>query len=112
HQMETAERLCRDILLINKAKKVIGGSLRQVKESYGKNLIALRATGGDGVLRDPALVKQIVEHADEAEVELAPGADPQLLLKHLIDNGASITKFEQVEPSLNDIFIDQVGGER
>ena len=44
HLMETAERLCHDILLINKARKVVGGSLRQVKESYGKNLIALRCT--------------------------------------------------------------------
>jgi len=108
HQMETAERLCRDILLINKSKKVVSGSLREIKQSFGKNLIALRASGGDGVLKDPALVKQIVEHADEAEVELATGADPQQLLKGLIDHGATITKFEQVEPSLNDIFIEKV----
>ena len=108
HQMETAERLCRDILLINKSKKVVSGSLREIKESFGKNLIALRATGGDGVLKDPELVKQIVEHADEAEVELVSGADPQQLLRRLIDNGATITKFEKVEPSLNDIFIAEV----
>src|SRR5213083_1689838 len=44
HLMETAEKLCNDILLINKARKVVSGSLRQVKESYGRNLIALRAT--------------------------------------------------------------------
>src|SRR6476620_662705 len=50
HLMETAERLCHDILLINKAKKVVTGSIREVKASYGKNLIALRATGGNGVL--------------------------------------------------------------
>jgi ABC-2 type transport system ATP-binding protein len=112
HQMETAERLCRDILLINKSRKVIGGSLREVKESYGKNLIALRATGSDGVLQDQSLVKKMVEHADEQEIQLAEGADSQALLKKLIDNGASITKFEEIEPSLNDIFIDKVGGER
>jgi ABC-2 type transport system ATP-binding protein len=108
HQMETAERLCRDILLINKAKKVISGSLREVKESYGKNLIALRIAGGDGVLSDKSLVANVVDHADEQEVQLANGADPQALLHRLIDSGASVTKFEQIEPSLNDIFIDQV----
>ena len=108
HQMETAERLCRDILLINKAKRVVGGSLREVKESFGKNLIALRMTGGDSVLKDPSLVLRIEEHADEIEVELAEGADPQVLLRRLIDAGAAITKFEQVEPSLNDIFIEKV----
>ena len=112
HQMETAERLCSDILLINKAKKVISGSLRKVKESYGKNLIALRATGVNGVLDDHSLVAKVVEHADESEVQLADGADAQLLLKRLVDSGAAVTKFEQIEPSLNDIFIEQVGSER
>jgi ABC-2 type transport system ATP-binding protein len=111
HQMETAERLCRDILLINKSKKVVGGSLREVKESYGKNLIALRAAGGDGVLRDNSLVAKMAEHADEQEVQLADGANSQTLLKRLIESGALITKFEEIEPSLNDIFIDKVSGE-
>jgi len=109
HLMETAERLCHDILLIDNARKVIGGSLREVKASYGRNLIALRATGGDGVLTDAALVKRAVEHADEKEVELADGVDPQLLLQRLVACGAEIAKFEKVEPSLNDIFIQQVG---
>jgi ABC-2 type transport system ATP-binding protein len=110
HLMETAERLCHDILLINKAKKVISGSLREVKESYGKNLIALRATGVNGVLNDRSLVAGVTSHADEQEIELVPDADPQTLLRRLIDGGAVISKFEQIEPSLNDIFIDQVGG--
>jgi len=50
-----------------------------------------------------------VEHADEKEVELADGVDPQLLLQRLVASGAEIAKFETVEPSLNDIFIQQVG---
>ncbi len=110
HLMETAERLCHDIILINKSKKVIGGSLREVKESYGKNRIALRAVGGDAVYGDKSLVARFENHADEMELELADGADAQVLLRKLLESGASITKFEQVEPSLNDIFIDQVGG--
>ena len=110
HLMETAERLCNDILLINKSKKVIGGSLREVKASYGKNLIALRAVGGESILADKKLVASVVEHSDEKEIELADGADAQILLRKLIENGASISKFEKVEPSLNDIFIDQIGG--
>ena len=97
HLMETAERLCHDILLINRAKKVVGGTLREVKESYGKNLIALRCSGGEAVLA-------------EKEIMLNEGVDPQLLLRSLVESGASVSKFEQIEPSLNDIFIDQVGG--
>ncbi len=108
HLMSTAERLCDDIILINKSRKIIGGTIREVKESFGKNLIALRIVGGENVLRDPALVAEVSVHADEMEIELAANADAQILLKRLIESGATISKFEQVEPSLNDIFIDKV----
>lgn len=108
HLMETAERLCQDILLINKSHKVVSGSLRDVKASFGKNMIALRAVGGNGVLEDQSLVMKITEHADEKEIQLAENADPQILLRKLIDSGAAISKFEEIEPSLNDIFIEKV----
>lgn len=110
HLMETAERLCDDILLINKSKKVVSGSLREVKAGYGKNMIALRAVGGEAALENKSVVAKYAEHADEIEIELAPGADAQVLLGELIGAGASIGKFEQIEPSLNDIFLDQIGG--
>ena len=108
HLMETAERLCDDIILINKSRKVLGGKLREVKESFGKNLIALRCSGGEKILEDKSLIEKVTEHADEKELVLAPNADTQILLKKLIENGAVISKFEQIEPSLNDIFIEQV----
>ena len=111
HLMETAEKLCNDILLIDKARKVIGGSLRDVKESYGMNLIALRVEGGDKVLSDPAFVSKQVVHADEVIVNLTDGTDSQRLLRELVSAGAIVSKFERVEASLNDIFIDQVTGQ-
>lgn len=110
HLMETAERLCHDIILINKSRKVLSGSLREIKESYGHDRVALRITGGRTVLNDPSLVAHFSEHADEIEVDLATGADDQQLLKKLIAAGAMVSKFEKVEPSLNDIFLEQVGG--
>ncbi|MDM7920778.1 MAG: ATP-binding cassette domain-containing protein [Pyrinomonadaceae bacterium] len=110
HLMETAERLCHDIILINRGQKVISGSLREVKASYGDDLIALRVSGGEAVLNDRAIVSQVVEHADELEVHLADGADAQGLLKRLVETGATVSKFEKIEPSLNDIFIQNVGG--
>jgi ABC-2 type transport system ATP-binding protein len=109
HLMETAERLCDDIILINKSRKIIGGTLREVKESYSKNMIALRAIGGENVLNDKSLVLKITEHADEKELVLAENADEQILLKSLLESGAKISKFEKIEPSLNDIFIEKIG---
>ncbi len=108
HLMETAEKLCDDILLINKSRKVLSGSLREIKQSYGRNIVALRCTGGEDILNENNLVLNVVRHADETEVFLREGATGQELLERLIGSGAVISKFEMVEPSLNDIFIDTV----
>ncbi|MEN3330419.1 MAG: type transport system ATP-binding protein [Acidobacteriota bacterium] len=108
HQMEVAEKICDDICLLNRSQKVFEGSLREIKSSFGRNSVAVRCEGGNGVLDDPELVSKLVRHADEAQVLLAPGADAQTLLKRLMDSGAVIGKFEMVEPSLNDIFITKV----
>jgi len=108
HQMEVAEKICDDICLLNRSEKLFAGSLREIKSSFGRNSIAVRCEGGDGVLDDPALVSKVVRHVDEAQALLAAGADAQVLLKRLIDSGAIIGKFEMVEPSLNDIFITKV----
>src|SRR4026207_2093162 len=108
HQMEVAEKVCDDICLLNRSQKVFEGSLREIKRGFGRNSVAGRCEGGDGVLDDPALVSKLVRHADEAQALLADGADAQTLLKRLIASGAVIGKFEMMEPSLNDIFITKV----
>ena len=108
HQMEVAEKICDDICLINRSEKVFAGSLRELKSSFGRNSVAVRCEGGDGVLDDPSLVSKVVRHSDEAQALLAEGASAQTLLRRLIDAGATIDKFEMVEPSLNDIFITKV----
>src|ERR1700752_300762 len=108
HQMEIAEKICDDICLLNRSQKIFEGTLREIKSSFGRNAVAVRCEGGDGVLDDPVLVSKVVRHADEAQALLAAGADAQTLLKRLIDSGAVIGKFEMMEPSLNDIFITKV----
>jgi ABC-2 type transport system ATP-binding protein len=110
HQMEVAEKICDDICLINRSRKVLDGSIREVKRSFGRNSVALRFEGGDSVLEDGALVAAVKRNSDDIEALLAPGADAQELLRRLVSAGAAVTKFELVEPSLHDIFIEKVGG--
>ncbi|HQU84602.1 MAG TPA: ATP-binding cassette domain-containing protein [Pyrinomonadaceae bacterium] len=110
HLMETAERLCDDILLINKSHKVVGGSLREVKASFRKNMLSLRVQGGENVLRDSNLVAKLNENADSVEIQLTEMIDSQAFLKRLLAEGAIVSKFEEIEPSLNDIFIEKVKG--
>jgi ABC-2 type transport system ATP-binding protein len=108
HQMELAEKICDDICLINRSRKVLDGPLREIRQGFGRNSVALRIEGGDGILSDPSLVSQIKQHSDEVEALLAPGANSQDLLKRLIASGATVSRFEMIEPSLKDIFISKV----
>ena len=108
HLMEQAEKLCDDICLINRSRKVLEGSLRDVKRSFGRNAVAVRAEGGSEVFDDTELVESVKHHSDHVEVLLVPGADDQELLRRLVTGGARISRFEQVEPSLHEIFIAKV----
>jgi ABC-2 type transport system ATP-binding protein len=108
HQMEVAERICDDICLINRSRKVLEGSMREIKRGFGRNAVALRFEGGDGVLEDRTLVSKIERHSDLIEVLLAEHATAQQLLHQLVASGANIERFEMIEPSLNDIFIEKV----
>ena len=108
HQMEIAEKLCDDVCMINRSHKVLDGKLREIKRSFSRNAVALQFAGGDGLLNDPALVANIRQHGEDTEVLLVPGASPQTLLKRLVESGTNVSKFELVEPSLHDIFIEKV----
>jgi ABC-2 type transport system ATP-binding protein len=106
HRMEQVERLCDCICLINKGQKVLDGDLRAVKQSYGKNTLHVEFTGNESFLQHPGIA-QITRLANGVEAKLKPGTDPQQILKAAVECGAQITRFELLEPSLNEIFIDR-----
>jgi len=108
HQMELAEEICDDICLLNRSRKVLEGSIREVKRAFGRNAVALRFEGGDGVLDDRTLVSAVKRYSDGVEVLLAEKASAQVLLQRLVSTGAIIGRFEMIEPSLHDIFIEKV----
>ena len=108
HQMEIAEKLCDDVCMINKSRKVLDGKLREIRRSFSRNAVALQFEGGDGLLNDPALVANVRQNGEDFEVLLVPGKNPQELLRLLVDAGVAVTKFDLVEPRLHDIFIEKV----
>ena len=108
HQMEVAEKICDDICLINRSQKVLEGSIREVKRGFSRNAVALRLVGGATVLENRALISNVERHSDGVEVLLAQGANPQALLKELLAEGATVERFEMIEPSLHDIFVEKV----
>ena len=108
HRMEQVERMCDSICLIDKGRNVLDGELRAIKQSYGKNTVQIEFTGSDAFLSHAA-VASVNRFGSGAEAKLKPGADPQEILKAAVQSGARIMRFELLEPSLSDIFIEKTG---
>jgi len=109
HQMEQVEQMCDDICLINHGTQVLSGGLREVKRRFGKNTVILDYEGAESFL-DGDLVKRHNRFANYSEILLNEGADAQEVLRRALAAGARVNRFELVEPSLNDIFIEVVTG--
>lgn len=107
HQMATVEQMCDRVILINKGEKVLDGRVADIKASYGKNTVILAFDGDGAFLGSLPGVASVNDHGRYAELRLGPGADPQVILKAACEKLA-ITRFEVVEPSLHDIFIERV----
>jgi ABC-2 type transport system ATP-binding protein len=108
HLMEQAEELCDEICLINRGRKVLGGSVREIKRGFGWRYIALDGDNLEELLRGNPHVAQVTPRRDHLDVTLSNGLDPQQLLRQLLDGGARVSRFELVAPSLNEIFIESV----
>ena len=107
HQMEQVEQMCDDICLINRSTKVLGGSLREVKRSFGRNTIILDYEGPSSFLTED-LIKKQTRFANYDELLLNEGSDSQEVLRRALAAGGRVNRFELVEPSLNEIFIESV----
>ena len=109
HQMEQVEQLCDDICLINKSTKVLSGNLRDVKRRFGRNTVLVDYEGPDSFLEGDG-IKKMNRFPNYVEIVLSEGGSAQDILKRAVTGGASINRFELVEPSLNEIFIESVTG--
>jgi ABC-2 type transport system ATP-binding protein len=110
HMMDEAERMADDIVLIHKGKVVLSGELDHVRDSFGRNTLHLGYEGDGSFLESLPGVKKITLTTNEAEILLADGADPQQILVASMGR-LRIRRFEVAAPSLEEIFIDQVGRE-
>src|SRR5579859_7862687 len=108
HRMDQVEKLCDSICLINKGAAVLEGDLKAIKARYGKNNVQIEYEGNGDFLDKNPLVSAYNNYGNYVEVRLAPGADAQQLL-HMVAEKSRINKFELMEPSLEEIFINTVG---
>ena len=107
HQMATVEQMCDRVALIHKGDKVLDGRVSDIKASYGRNTLILAFEGDGSFLKSLPGVTAVNDLGRYAELKLGPLADPQAILRAASDK-LKITRFEVVEPSLHDIFIERV----
>jgi ABC-2 type transport system ATP-binding protein len=107
HMMEQVEKLCDSICLIDEGKAVLSDELKKIKKDFGRNSIRMEFEGEAKFLADRKLVKEFKKHDDFMEIYPAAQVTMQQLLQAAIKE-VSISKFEILEPSLNEIFIETV----
>jgi ABC-2 type transport system ATP-binding protein len=107
HRMDQVERLCDSICLIDHGRSVLEGDLKKIKAGYGKNTVQMQYEG-DAPFDHDENIESINNYGNYVELRLRPGADAQQLLRTACER-ARISRFELMEPSLEEIFIDVVG---
>src|SRR5256714_1191316 len=115
HIMEQAEKLCEQLCIIARGRKLVDGALSDIKRTHGGHHLVIGFDGSLGgaaqVFADRTLVSKVDNYGQYAELELASGAESQQILQRLVASGARLSKFELQEASLHKIFIDLVGPE-
>src|SRR5574338_59192 len=107
HHMELAEKMCSDILLLNKGKEVCSGSLSQLKKNFGGNMVEVGFEGNSSVISNLKYVKGMDNYSNFAEVQLEDSIEPYVLLRDIADK-IKVSYFKIIEPTLNKIFIDMI----
>lgn len=108
HNMESVEELCDHIALINQSKKILDGSLQQVKHDFKKNIFQLEVNGEmPDNLNLPEGYKVLESIKNKATLSMPEGGRSNVLLESLIKQ-VDVSSYSEVLPSANDIFIQAV----
>jgi len=108
HDMATAEKVCDRIFMIHKGRKVLDGSLQSIQDKYGSDTLKIRCASKPSGLERISGVEKVHDFGQSQELRIAPGADVQEILKHLLKNNILLS-FEIMKPSLHDIFVRIAG---
>ena len=114
HRMEQVEEVCEHIVLINQGQKVLEGRVADVKNRFKDNLYKIKYTGTlpDNLQMTDAAddsYKIIGQDKKSIIVQVTEESASNKLLNYLISKGVHIQSFNEILPTLNEIFIKQVG---
>ncbi|MBV6427706.1 MAG: Vitamin B12 import ATP-binding protein BtuD [Haliscomenobacter sp.] len=107
HRMEQVEEICEHIVLINQGKNILEGEVKAIRNQFKEHQFRIDFEGN--LPEDlSSKVRTIKENGGSVVIQLLEGAESNQLLGYLIDRGVRIKAFNELLPSLNEIFIRQV----
>src|SRR5215831_15323376 len=109
HRMEQVEEICDHIILVNKGKKILDGPVKNIKQDFKENLFSISADHLPS-LNGNAIFDVIGKRENSLIVKIKDGNKPTDVLKYFIQQNADVSSFNEILPSLNDIFINLVEG--
>jgi len=110
HMMEQAENLCDRILLINDGKKIIDGTLQEIRAHYESNVVSVELESDSDFINNLPMVKSTRTAGRRLDVILRENINPQEFLQAIVGR-ARVRAFEVKTPSLHEIFVQLVGSE-
>ncbi len=113
HNMEQAEQMCEHVCIIAGGEKVLDGNLRDIRRANRTNRYAIAfdeaSEAADRFMATWPGFERVDRVHDAWDVELRPGADPRALLVAANGLDVPLSRFERVQPSLHEIFVQRVG---
>ncbi len=108
HQMEEVERLCDRVILLKDGKARAYGTISEVQDQFGKEVIMVKSTNTIPTSSDYQI---LVQERGSAELRASDGVSLEVILRGLVEAGVEIEKFLPTKPSLDEIFIQIYGNE-
>jgi len=109
HRMEQVEEICDHIVLVNLGKKILDGTVADIKQQFKENIFSIQ-TDNATALTDNDLFNVIGSDKNKTLLKIKEGRHSNDVLKHLLQQNVNIMAYNEVLPSLNDIFIKLVEG--
>ncbi len=109
HRMEQVEEICDHIILVNKGQKILDGTVNGVKQDFKENLYKVSMENA-GDISDNDVFSITDRKGNDLIIHKRPGKTNNDILHYLLNNNIAVQSFNEIFPSLNDIFIKQVEG--
>lgn len=116
HNMESVEELCDKIALINKSHLVVTGGVDEIRREHGKNQVEVIYRAETPANFSQSRIYSVESDSEfkgarKAILDVPKGTSSNSVLQEIITTGADVVSYQELIPSMNDIFIQLVSGE-